>query len=250
MEQSTDCELLGPLGIIVQTAITGVCALALVAVWLMEFPRRRFVTWVFDTSKQVAGNAYGKVYNIVQAEVFARFLRNDSEHRDQCVWYLMGIATDCFLTTFLCYCASIFLRPVLLSRFGIDVGEYSCEAQVPVISSPCHDTSPFVNKFSTLGLSSARPVRTWLLQVLIWLLIITAVRLVVSAFLFLTQESLYTVYASFFIILGLQYPAEKMIFAVLAFPAIGDTFQIVVQDRFLKKLPTVGATFETPLLAS
>merc|ERR1712224_529850 len=78
-------------------------------------------------------------------------------------------------------------------------------------------------------------VRMWLLQVGIWLMIITAVRLVVSAGFFFAQGVLYTFYAGIFEELDLTSPRSKTLFAVLLFPIFGDSMQIIVQDGFLKK---------------
>mmetsp|Transcript_48915 Transcript_48915/g.105353 ORF Transcript_48915/g.105353 Transcript_48915/m.105353 type:complete len:395 (-) Transcript_48915:113-1297(-) len=253
---SHDCQLLGPLGVAVQVAITAVCAAAMLAVWLAESPRRPFITWALDVSKQVVGAAYGKCYNILQAEIFARALQVNAAHKDQCVWYLMGIATDCLVTTFLCWGANVLMRPILATRFGIDIGEY--DGEVPVIPTPSLRRGS-----SGLSLQIAPPsrsqsccyvkleepqwfggrIRTWLQQLGIWLLIITAVRLPVSLSLFLLQDFLYSFYASVFDLLNLHTATAKTIFAVLLFPAVGDTLQIMIQDRFLKKpneLPLLG----------
>lgn len=238
------CNLLGPLGLFVQIAITGVCAAAMLAVWFMEVPRRPFTTWAFDVSKQVIGAAYGKVYNILQAEVFAHFLLRSPEQQDQCVWYLMGIATDCMLTTFLCWGANDALRPILLARCGIDIGDY--DGEVPIIITPTRRTrlsggsSSYCHGLLQTGCPAMAPgpagrVRQWILQLGIWLVLLTTVRLVVSSWLFTFQAQLYAFYAGIFQVLHLKGAASKTIFSVLVFPAFGDTLQILIQDRFLRK---------------
>lgn len=262
MACSGGCNLLGVVGLGVQGGITAVCAAAMLGVWLAESPRRPFQTWAMDVSKQVVGAAYGKCYNIAQAVVFAKLSHGDASRQDQCVWYLLGIATDCLLTTFLCWGASCLVRPVLLKRFGVDIGDYGEE--VPVIPTPVRsrrrshveslgidDDYRSLSGFSLGSLrslsgtsvngSTAAPsrVRKWLLQLFIWLLIITVVRLAVSTWLFFTQAAGYALCAFVFEVLTLRGANAKMLFAVLVFPAIGDTFQIVVQDGFLKKPPEV-----------
>ncbi|CAE8619919.1 unnamed protein product [Polarella glacialis] len=248
------CELLGTLGIAVQGAITVVCASAMLAVWHLESPRRPFATWAFDVSKQVVGAAYGKCWNIVQAEVFARFLRASIADQDQCVWYLMGMASDCFVTTALCWWANSLMRPVLLAHWGIDIGNYGGE--VPVVLSATGMTSMRAQGRRKWQAAMPAPswlqggARKWLAQLGIWLLIITLMRLVVGLGLFVFQDSLYTFYSGVFSVLHITGVTGKTVFAVLVFPAFGDTLQIMVQDHFLKK-PSSEEThldYEAPIL--
>jgi len=232
--EAGDCQLLGWTGIAVQVGITVVCALAYVAVWYMESPRRNFMTWLFDISKQVAGSAFGKLYNIAQAIVFAKLLRHSPDQQDQCVWYLMGILVDCFVTTFLCWGANTLARPILLQRYGIDIGDYEEDTSVHAKHNINGQGSESDN-----GVGTPAPVpvsfKMYAQQLGIWLLIIMAVRLLVSVGLFFTQHEVYPFCDSVFLFFGVEDPTWRLIFAVLIFPAVADTFQIVVQDNFLKK---------------
>lgn len=226
------CDLIGPLGIAVQVAITVVCAVALVAVWGMESPRRPFVSWLFDISKQVVGAAYGKLWNIAQSILFVKFLADASAYNDQCVWYLMSISTDCLFLTFLCWGANSTMRPILLRRCNVDIGDYDAsvvEDKDTCATSHCQESSLPSESHAH------NQIRAYLVQLGIWLMIISACRLLLSCMLFFMQHQLYEFYASVFRVLGLVTANQKLIFAVLVFPAAADTFQIVVQDRFLKK---------------
>lgn len=253
-DEPASCELLGPVGIAVQLAITGVCAAAMLTVWACESPRRPFLVWAFDISKQVVGAAYGKLYNIAQAELLARALTAQSGRDDQCVWYLEGIVTDCFLTTFLCWGAMKVARPLLLERCGVDVGNYEGGHDEPSPTVVDHDAADsrdgLIESKEVAGESAQAPIlnvdtfRAWLVQVAVWIGIITAVRLVVTTYLFLTQDLMYKIFAGVFSVLHLHSELQKMIFAVLVFPAFGDTFQIVVQDCFLKKPSSSEPAYE------
>jgi Na+/melibiose symporter-like transporter len=227
-----DCNLLGRVGIAVQVGITIVCAVVFLAVWFCETPRRPFLTWLFDISKQVVGAAYGKLYNIAQSVIFAEWFRVSLDHQDQCVWYLMSISLDCFFLTFLLWGANSFMRPILLERFGIDIGEYdeSIERRPSDTDSVDDKKSENVRELCPPG-----QVRQWLVQVGIWLSIITVVRLFMSTLLFFVQQRVYEFHADIFTALGLVSRTSKLIFAVLIYPIFADTFQIVVQDSFLKK---------------
>jgi len=219
-----DCNLVGPLGIAMQGSITVVCAVVLVGVWWMETPRRSFLVWGFDISKQVVSAAYGKLYNILQAIVLANVLVRNVHREDQCVWYLMGIVTDCFITTFLCWILTRSLRPILLVHCGIDIGGYEADEEHLPSGVPPPKVAALRNKYVM-----------YVVQLLLWLLVVTCARLVVTAGFFFGQGFLYDFYKGVFTELGLTDPAAKMIFAVLIFPALGDAFQIIVQDCFLKR---------------
>eukprot|EP00933_Yihiella_yeosuensis_P015948 TRINITY_DN13774_c0_g1_i2.p1 TRINITY_DN13774_c0_g1~~TRINITY_DN13774_c0_g1_i2.p1 ORF type:complete len:268 (-),score=36.07 TRINITY_DN13774_c0_g1_i2:287-1090(-) len=216
------CNLVGWEGLAVQVAITVFCAGVLVYVWWRETPRRPFLDWAFDISKQVIGSAYGKLYNINQAMIFSEILRNDPSQGDACVWYLMIIISDCFLTTFGCWAVSAKMRPLLHEHYNIDIGDYSGES------------SKSENSEEGSKDDKAEKWRAYFLQLGIWLGIVTAVRLVVSVTLFFTQKSFYPICAFFLNSIGLKDSLSRLIFVVLIFPAFADTFQIVVQDNFLK----------------
>jgi len=245
-EAKDDCNLLGRVGIAVQVAITVVCAIVFLCVWFCETPRRPFLTWLFDISKQVVGAAYGKLYNIAQSVVFASLLSVGSGHQDQCVWYLMSITMDCFFLTFLLWGANDFMRPILLERCGIDIGDYdeplestleSADVEESTLSArdlPCKQTS-----IASIMVPETGQVRMWLMQMGIWIAIITVVRLCLSVLLFFIQHQVYEFHEGIFYLLGLESQTIKLVFAVLIYPVFADTFQIVVQDHFLKKQQTL-----------
>jgi hypothetical protein len=74
----------------------------------------------------------------------------------------------------------------------------------------------------------------WACQILIWLVQLTAARLMLSTVFYLCQHQLYHIFAQVFVLLQLKTATMKLVFAALLFPAFSDTFQIVVQDCFLK----------------
>mmetsp|Transcript_48869 Transcript_48869/g.140464 ORF Transcript_48869/g.140464 Transcript_48869/m.140464 type:complete len:268 (+) Transcript_48869:153-956(+) len=227
-----DCELLGPVGIAVQIAITIVCALSMIAVWLLEPVRRPFFVWAFDMSKQVIAAGYGKAWNIAQSIVFAHFLRGHDDYQDQCVWYMMSITIDCLFLTFMCWGVHTYTRPIWYEKFQIEIGEYE-SYEDPGFGSDDSEQQPQVHHGRPSTLSEK--VRLYVEQLFIWLGIITVCRLVISIILFFGQHQIYVLFADLFYALGLVTQTQKLIFSVLVWPFFADTFQIVVQDSFLKK---------------
>merc|ERR1719229_1843379 len=99
----------------------------MVLLWLCEKRRRSLLTWLFDISKQIVANGYGKFWNISQSLVFARIRQEPAadDYEDECTWYLMSITLDCLCLTFLCCGLQTALRPILLRHCGVDVGDYT-----------------------------------------------------------------------------------------------------------------------------
>jgi len=218
--------LLGWLGLAVQVAIFFWCSLVMLGCWLTETPRRPFLTWALDGSKQVAAAIYGKFYNILQTVYFANFLVTPNQIEDPCVFYFMLIVTDCFFTTFLCWGANSMMRPILLRNWGIDIGDYGDdkERHFGAQRDLCEPPKSIQSKVSA-----------YLEQLAAWLAIVAMVRFIVSIILLYFHVEFYVLVESLFRLMGLADPSLRLIFSVLIFPAAADAFQIIVQDYFLKK---------------
>jgi len=214
--------LMGPFGLLIQTLIVVLCAIALITVWMHEKPRRPFLTWAFDISKQVVGAGYGKGYNVLQSLYFAA---DPNAGSDECVWYLVGMVADCVIVTFLSWGLTSLLRPILQWRYGIDIGVYGSTADEGASRRPRRPPPECLRG----------SLQMWWAQVAIWLGIITVVRVFMTMFLSIFKDDLYDIFASLFAVFGMQFREAKTVFAVLIVPAFGDIFQMVFQDYFLKR---------------
>jgi len=212
---------------IVQVGIFVWCSIVMIICWLTERPRRAFLTWALDGSKQVAAAVYGKFYNILQTVYFAHYLVQPDAMEDPCVFYLMLIITDCFFTTFLCWGANSIMRPILLKHFGIDIGDYGDDQDKDQPSTRTGGCEPPLNWQSQ--------VKAYLEQLAAWLAIVAVVRFVVSLILLAFHVPFYQMVEALFMHMELKDPSLRLIFSVLIFPAVADAFQIIVQDYFLKK---------------
>ncbi|CAE8623110.1 unnamed protein product, partial [Polarella glacialis] len=72
-------------------------------------PRRSFLTWVGDMSKQMVGAGWGHCMNIATAVVFGVELESSAAN-NQCVWYLVGFLCDISFVTFLCWAVNAAIR--------------------------------------------------------------------------------------------------------------------------------------------
>eukprot|EP00929_Paragymnodinium_shiwhaense_P121219 TRINITY_DN93386_c0_g1_i1.p1 TRINITY_DN93386_c0_g1~~TRINITY_DN93386_c0_g1_i1.p1 ORF type:complete len:302 (-),score=37.97 TRINITY_DN93386_c0_g1_i1:476-1381(-) len=133
-QQQPECVLLGVFGLLVQSCLA-LCITAFVLLkWNFEAAwygkRRRFRVFLLDVSKQIVGATFVHCLNIGQALLLQRVLNREGQNggadeNNQCVWYLIGLVCDCVFSTIFCAMLMDMLRPFLLRRFGMDVGNYT-----------------------------------------------------------------------------------------------------------------------------
>lgn len=92
-EGDTQCELLGPLALIIQGTMGALAILSLLFKRSRESPQRPLWVWFFDVSKQVFG-AFGlHVINLILSN-----LQSHSDEPDQdnnpCTWYFLNLLLD------------------------------------------------------------------------------------------------------------------------------------------------------------
>uniref|UniRef100_A0A6U6Q5L4 Uncharacterized protein n=1 Tax=Zooxanthella nutricula TaxID=1333877 RepID=A0A6U6Q5L4_9DINO len=235
------CELFGLFGIFVQGLIGAWCMFTLVVLWRCETPRRPFLTWLGDMSKQLVGALWGHFMNVFVAIIFGRALDSDSLN-NQCVWYLVGFMSDILFVTLLCWLATAALRPVCSQRCGISIGEYDNAAQSEhgMASKSCDDAIKDLDVSRPAERASAFAVpamwRMWILQTAIWLAIMTVVKILVSLWAYWMRHTLYNMFAMVFQWLSLcGNQNSQLVTSVIVVPVVGDAFQFIVQDGFLKR---------------
>lgn len=93
-----ECEILGPLGLIIQ-GILGIMSMsALLIKRFMEQPKRPWNIWFLDTSKQGLSAGIVHCLNMALAD-----LLSESSHSDNCEWYFVNFAVDVGVGTILCF---------------------------------------------------------------------------------------------------------------------------------------------------
>merc|ERR1719162_939596 len=66
-----------------------------------EVPRREFMTWWLDVSKQGIGAVYQHCLNMIMASIISHNVRGDYELEDQCAWYAINYFVDTTVGLFL-----------------------------------------------------------------------------------------------------------------------------------------------------
>jgi len=225
------CQLFGVFGLFVQGLIGAWCFLTLVVLWRCEQPRRTFMTWLGDISKQMIGAGWSHIMNVFVALLLGEAVTAGATD-NECVWYLLGFLGDVVFSTFLSWWAIKALRPVMRERFDIVIGDYDGGASIDNDTSPSDAGCP-----NACASKSARhPWWMWCVQTLIWLAIMTIIKVVVSVGVYSSKDILYTSLAWCFHLAGLcHHEHAQLITSIIIIPVIGDAFQFAVQDGFLKK---------------
>lgn len=202
------CQLLGSFGVSVQTALWVVVMVCLLTKWHYERPRRALYVFALDIGKLGFGSSYIHILNLLQARAFAEYAHNPS-HNNQCAWYLVGIFSDCAISTVLCYYAvELFVRPALRLH-SVEFGVYTSDGT---------RSSVFMS---------------WFWQSVIWCAVITVTRALIAVAVWQVQDAMYTC-AMWILAPAFGVARLQLVIALVAVPLVADIFQIWVQDNILK----------------
>lgn len=225
------CELFGIFGISVQCFIGFWCVFTLFILWRCETPRRDLCTWIADMAKQMLGAGWAHFFNVFAAIIFGKALETGEigAYNNQCVWYLVGFLSDILLVTLICWFVVSTLRPHIREQCGIDIGEYDTG----------HGGEEDFDILEDDGATTASGMSFWMMwcaQVAIWIAILSVVKGLVFYAAYIFQDQIYTSIATCFRWLSLcGHDRRQLVTSVIIIPVIGDFFQFVVQDGFLKR---------------
>lgn len=199
---------------LVQFVLAGAAVASLYIKRLNEHPRRTFVTWFLDVSKQCFGAGYAHVLNMLIAGTIVSNVRTGRDGtantvlEDECAWYGMSYLLDTTLGLLL---AVLFLQGLeraahryhwtALQHSGVYVG------------------------------STAIP--HWTSQVVAWVAILTIVKLLIYAFIWVCSEPLaYVGYVLFAPFQG--YKHLELIFVMILFPGVMNVVYFWIADTYLQ----------------
>jgi hypothetical protein len=193
-------------------AVQGLLAvLALASLYikrLNEQPRRKFMVWWLDVSKQGFGATYAHCLNMVIAAYIVNAVRGDYQLKDQCAWYAMNF----FLDTTLGLVLSLILLG-MLERIAERCG-WSSLMNTGVYFGP-------------------QAVKDWFHQLIAWLIILTLVKVVNVFVLWLFSPLLARL--GEFLFRPLQGNIRfELLFVMIMFPGILNVFYFWIADGYLK----------------
>ncbi|CAI2377756.1 unnamed protein product [Moneuplotes crassus] len=216
------CEILGPLGLIVQ-GILGVMSLSsLLIKRYMERPQRPWNIWFLDTSKQVFSAGLVHCLNMVLST-----LLSESSVTDNCEWYFINFAVDVGIGTILCF---VIIKSI--EAFAAVNGIDALNTGVYVHEDYSHPEN--VNLEPTeQETGHIIDYRIWGLQLFVW----TCVVLIVKISLFFTVKIFSPIFedlADFCLGWLKQFPDLKLVFIMILIPITLNVIQFWIQDNILK----------------
>ncbi|KAG7386958.1 hypothetical protein PHYPSEUDO_014942 [Phytophthora pseudosyringae] len=216
-----ECKLLsGDFAALLQVLLGLIAISVLVVKRLREVPRRPLMVncvtaqvWAFDTSKQMIGATFAHVANLMIAILLysyqAELEQSEDEQVDQCALYFVNFTLDTTLGVFLNY---VLLSAVVLLalRFGW-----------PSLKIPGDYGTPV-------------RVRTWLLQVISWVVVIFTCKFIIASLIVAFQKPLGAFAVLLFKPLD-KHPEVELALVMIACPCLMNALQFWIQDNFLKK---------------
>lgn len=184
--------------------------IALVALWIKrmnETPRREFITWFLDVSKQAFGACYAHVLNMVISALIADNV-GSSMLNDQCAWYAINYVID--------------------TTLGLVITIFLLNALEKVANqrnwTSLKDSGVYVGREGMIH---------WIMQMLAWILILTIVKVLVCVFMWITATPL--AYIGQILFEPLQSNIRfELLFVMIFFPGILNIIYFWITDSYLK----------------
>mmetsp|Transcript_37530 Transcript_37530/g.74505 ORF Transcript_37530/g.74505 Transcript_37530/m.74505 type:complete len:413 (+) Transcript_37530:78-1316(+) len=257
-ESTEPCTLLtGPLHYLLQVLLVGVSltALYLKNKWenITGKSNRTFLQFLCDSFKQLLGAAWMHVLNLAFANIFSSYMT--FKVKDECNWYWIEIMIDTTLGVFIEYW--LLLNFIDLKRYG---GCFDYLATQVIQARSLKDPEPLDNNQQRL-LDEDRQeslqvvdVFKYILQVLVWLCIVTLMKLMMCLSMIIFAPQLQVV-ASFVLApfvpwRGSFYDLELLVVMILT-PAVMDAFQLILQDNIFLDIDTGSVLeYEAPQVES
>lgn len=176
-----------------------------------EVPRRKFMTWWLDVSKQGIGAVYAHISNMIIAALISNITRGDYVLEDQCAWYAISFLVD---TT-----AGLFFSLVFLGLLSAEAKKRNWESLM--------NTGVYEGEHGMVH---------WRHQLFAWLVILTLVKFLVVLIMW--------IFSPIFAVVGdfLFKPLQdnirfELLFVMIIFPGILNFFYFWIADHYLKAGP-------------
>jgi len=246
MSSGQKCTLLtGPLHYLLQVFLlfVSVAALYLKNVWENKTGRssRSFFQFFCDSFKQLVGAAWMHVLNLVFAKVFESWMT--FKVADECNWYWIEIMIDTTLGVFIEYW--LLQTLISLKSYG-GCFDYLAEQviQARSLKEPealGNNQQPLLEETSMTQAFKHTDVFKYILQVLVWLFIVTCMKLTMILAMIIFAPQLNTV-ASFVLspvadMRGDFYDIE-LLMVMSVTPAVMDAIQLILQDNIFLDIDT------------
>ena len=204
------CQLVDDaFSILIQCVLGFFALLSLSVKRITENPKRPFRVFIYDISKQVVGSLYAHGLNILIAINVSHNSVNN-RYSDQCMWYFVNFLVDVFFGMILNWmCIKIINN--LAKRYGI----------VYLVSGNYTLGDSFINK-------------QYLLQLFVWILIITIVKLVLFFGVLIPGSNTLGHIGTIILSPISKHGEVELIVVMILVPLSLNILQFWIQDTFLK----------------
>jgi hypothetical protein len=183
-----------------------------------EFPRRKFMTWWLDVSKQGFGAVYSHVANMVVAALVSGYSRGNYELQDQCAWYGINFLID------------------------TSVGLYFSIIMLDFLTKHAHEKN--WTSLQNRGVyEGADGMKHWTMQLIAWMVILTITKFILVFIIW----ALYPILARLGDLLFRPLQANvkfELIFVMILFPGVLNFFYFWIADQYLKADPSNTEAFD------
>ncbi|SPC60641.1 related to Vacuolar membrane protein [Ustilago sp. UG-2017b] len=235
---SDNCKLMGPFALFVQ-AIMGILVItSLVYKRQREKPKRKWKIWALDVSKQLLGQLFVHILNIILSDFVA-----SGGGENPCSLYFLNILVDTTLGVFFIYIALKFVTWFLTERLGLQgfvSGQYTPPLPTAEPATGSSTTWSQQSRASHTTYPRGRPrVGYWLKQLGSYLFVLflmkMAVLVILAVFPFLYDVGSW--------ILGLfgSHKDFQVLFSMALFPLAMNILQFWLIDSLLRHNPYTSA---------
>ncbi|KAK1732460.1 STIMATE family protein [Skeletonema marinoi] len=186
-------------------------AFALASLWVkrqQEKPRRKFLTWFLDVSKQAFGACYAHVLNMIISAIIAENAMGGDTLDDECAWYAINYVIDTTLGLVITIIFLDWLEKMAkyfnwtsLKNSGVYVGREG--------------------------------IMHWAMQMMAWIIILTLVKVIICVVMWLTSAPLAYIGAILFLPLQSNIRFE-LLFVMIFFPGVLNIIYFWITDSYLK----------------
>ncbi|KAJ2386890.1 hypothetical protein GGI05_004244, partial [Coemansia sp. RSA 2603] len=94
-DEMLSCRLVGPFSIFVQVLVGTLGFSTLIIKRHFERPRRPWLVWGFDVSKQMIGGSLMHMCNLLVSALIGAEHAGDEDATNPCSWYVLNLTIDC-----------------------------------------------------------------------------------------------------------------------------------------------------------
>ena len=215
-------QILGLVGLIIQGILGIMSFWALLIKRYFESPKRPWIVWLLDNSKQAFSVLLQHWMNMMLAVTLSQ-----ANLADNCDWYFINFTVDVFLGVALWY-----LGVITIEKLGL---YYQIEELNTGVYIKENTFSPEIEDFHPAFQMERHDIdyRIWVIQIGVWGFIVIAVKWILFTFQALFAQTLETISN---VLLGWlnMYPNIKLVLIMMIIPLIFNAIQFWIQDNILK----------------